>query len=234
MSYLQNMTPSDLEDAVKKDLPLFISAGSIEYHGSQLPLGTDLFITEGVLREIEKRTEIVVAPAFTFCPTGFMVSGPENGTVDIRIGTFIEYCSEILSSYKKMGFKHIYILVHHQGGNIRKFLETAIFQLDSYSLYEDYGNGWWTKRVPTEKQCEIKVLPAVFGEEVTKEFFGHGGEGETQPIMALYPELVHMEKFTDHEAFWNESAVNANKKDADRALAQLIDLWVEKIKNNKL
>ena len=234
MPYLQNMTPSDLKSAVERDLPLFVSAGSIEYHGSQLPLGTDLFICEGVLREVEKRTDIVIAPAFTFSPTGFMVSGPEKGTVDIRLGTFIEYCSEILSAYKKMGFKHIYVVVHHQGGNIGRFLQIAVEQLNSYSLYEEFGNGWWTNKTPTDNTCEIKVVPAVFGEEVTKEFFGHGGEGETQPIMALYPELVHMERLTDNEAFWNQSAVDANKADAGRALELLVEQWIKKIENNQV
>ena len=102
MPYLQNMKPSELKEAVDKNVPLMVSVGSIEYHGSQLPLGTDLLIIEGLLRELEKKTEIVVAPPFTFSPTGYMVSGEDRGTVDIHIGTFIEYCSQILSAYKGM------------------------------------------------------------------------------------------------------------------------------------
>ena len=42
MAYLQNMCPSELKAAAENGAPLMIAAGSIEYHGSQLPLGTDL------------------------------------------------------------------------------------------------------------------------------------------------------------------------------------------------
>lgn len=229
MAYLQNMTPKDLTEAVNRKVPLLVSAGTIEYHGSQLPIGTDLLIVEGLLRELEKRADIVVAPPFIMSPNGYMVSGPEKGTVDIRIGTFIEYCSEILSAYKKMGFKKIYVLVHHQGGNIKRYLEIALEQINSYSSYEDNGYGWWTDRKTVKNDCDIEIAPAVFGEDVLKEFFGHGGEGETQPIMALYPELVHLENLTDNEAWWNLSVTDANKKDADRAMQQLIKNWLEKL-----
>lgn len=229
MAYLQNMTPKDLTEAVNRKVPLFISAGTIEYHGSQLPLGTDLLIVEGLLRELEKQADIVVAPPFIMSPNGYMVSGPEKGTVDIRIGTFIEYCSEILSAYKKMGFKKIYVLVHHQGGNIKRFLEIALEQINSYSAYEDAGYGWWTDKKDLKNDCDIEITPAVFGQEVLKEFFGHGGEGETQPIMALYPELVHLENLTDNEAWWNLSVADANKQDADRAMRQLVKNWLEKL-----
>ena len=229
MAYLQNMTPKDLTEAVNRKVPLFISAGTIEYHGSQLPLGTDLLIVEGLLRELEKQADIVVAPPFIMSPNGYMVSGPEKGTVDIRIGTFIEYCSEILSAYKKMGFKKIYVLVHHQGGNIKRFLEIALEQINSYSTYEDAGYGWWTDKKDLKNDCDIEITPAVFGQEVLKEFFGHGGEGETQPIMALYPELVHLENLTDNEAWWNLSVTDANKQDADRAMRQLVKNWLEKL-----
>lgn len=229
MPYLQNMTPSDLKEAVKKDLPLFIAAGSIEYHGSQLPLGTDLFIVEGVLREIEKKTDIVIAPSFTFCPTGYMVSGADKGTVDVRIGTFIEYCSEILSSYKNMGFKHIYVLTHHQCNSVIRYLDIAIEQINAYSRYEDLGYGWWTNKVKNEKDFVIKAVPTVFGEDVAKEFFGHGGKGETQPVMALYPELVQMDKLTADEAFWNSTAAESDKQASEKALELLVNQWVDKI-----
>lgn len=42
MPYIQTMCPAELKAAMEAGLPLFIAAGSIEYHGSQLPLGTDI------------------------------------------------------------------------------------------------------------------------------------------------------------------------------------------------
>ena len=229
MAYLQNMLPSDLKSAVENNVPLFVSCGSIEYHGSQLPLGTDLLIIEGILRELDKLTDIVIAPSFTFSPTGFMVSGADKGTVDVRLGTFISQVADVLNCYKKMGFKHIYVLTHHQGGNIKRFVEIAVEQINSYGLYEYAGEAWWTEQKKAPNNCEIKVMHAYAGAEVSKDFFGHGGKGETQPILALYPELVHFEKFSDNEAFWNKDALESNKENSDKALKTVLNAWKKEL-----
>lgn len=227
MGYLQNMCPDDLKAAIE-EFPLFIATGTIEFHGSQLPLGTDLIITEGIIREIEKRTNVIVAPSFSFCPTGYMVSGPNNGTADIHIGTFIEYCSEILLSYKKMGFRKIYVIVHHQSDSIAKYLECAVDQVNLYSLNEEYGDGWWTNKKEITQTCEIKIMPAVFGSKSVKETFGgHGGVGETQAIMALSPDSIMMNNIKESEPWWNSNACKADKIEADKKMNELIVSWLE-------
>jgi len=231
MPYIQSMCPSELEDALKKKSPLFISAGSVEYHGSQLPLGTDLLIIEGLLREIEKRVPIVIAPPFTYSPTGYMVSGTDKGTVDISVDGFVNYCSEILSAYVKMGFETIYLLVHHQGGSVGSMLQTAALKINAYDLYRELGEGWWTDGVKQKSPCRIEVAGALFGDDVLDAFGGHGGKGETQAIMAFYPELVHMEKLTEDEPFWNETVNEANVANARNAMEKLVSAWVEKLKD---
>ena len=230
MPYIQTMCPAELKAAMEAGLPLFIAAGSIEYPGSQLPLGTDVLIIEGILREIEKRTPIVVAPPFVYSPTGYMVSGPEEGTVDIGIDPFVAHCAEILRAYSRMGFSSIRLLVHHQGGNIGTLLKTAALKAGAYSLYQELGGGWWTRREAAPHPCRIEVMPAVFGDTVSQAFGGHAGKGETQAILALYPELVHMENLTDQEPWWNETAKDARAQDARREMDQLIDRWVEKLR----
>ena len=230
MPYLQAMGPDELKQAVENKWPLFVTAGSIEYHGSQLPLGTDLLIVEGIVREIEKRVPIVAAPPFAYSPTGYMVSGPDKGTVDISVSGFVAYCAEILQAYSRMGFETIYVLVHHQGGNVGAMLKTAALSIGGYPQYRELGEGWWTERKKPARPCRIEVTPAVFGEGVTQAFGGHGGKGETQAILALYPELVHMERLGEAEAWWNESVKDADAAEARREMEKLIDRWVEKLK----
>ena len=231
MADLNRMTPRELKNAVQKGFPLFVATGSTEYHGSQLPLGTDSMITEGIIRKIEEREEIVVAPTFHFCPTGNMVSGAETGTVDVKIGTFIAYCADVLLSYQKMGFRKIYVLVHHQGGNIAAFLECALKQVNQYSLYERYGDGWWTDRKQIDKESQIEIVPAVFGDdEIRSAFGGHGGVGETQAILALFPQTVKMEDFSENEPWWNETALCADRANAEESMERLIELWLKKIR----
>ncbi len=222
MPYLQHMTPKELHTAVAENCPLLIAVGTIEYHGSQLPLGTDLLLVEGLLRELEKRADVVVAPSFIYSPNGYAVSGPEMGTVDISVDCFISHCAEILTAYSRMGFRDIRVFVHHQGGSIRKFIETAVLKTGMYSHQDVLGDGWWTeKKVPDF--ANIQVCDTVIGDaEILQAFGGHGGKGETQAILATNPELVKMENLTDSEPWWNATAPQADKAQAEACFEKLI------------
>ncbi len=225
MPYLINMCPKDFEKAINEQLPLLVPVGSVEFHGSQLPFGTDLFITEGICREIEKRVPTVVAPSFTFSPTGYAVSGPDKGTVDIDVDIFMNHCYEILKNYKAMGFKKIIVVVHHQGGNIAKLIETQIMKLNLYNTYKEAGVSWWSEKRKVNN-CSISVLPATLD---TGAFPGHGGKGETEAIMAVLPQLVQMDNFKNNDPFWNENAKESNKENADKQLEEVINAWIEKL-----
>lgn len=225
MPYIAQMTPKELRQAVEKQWPLLIPAGSVEYHGDQLPLGTDLLIVEGVLREIDKRVGVVIAPPFAYSPTGYMVSGAEQGTVDVNVEVFVAHCAEILKAYKAMGFRDIRVLVHHQGGNIGALVKTAALKINAYEEYRAYGGGWWTERREPEQPCRIEAVPTIIGG--TQAFGGHGGKGETQAVMALYPELVRLENVSGRQPFWNESVTKADPEEARREMRTVIDAWVK-------
>ena len=222
--FLTEMLPHQLEDAVRKKLPLIAAVGSVEYHGGQLPLGTDLFITEMVAKGIEKRIPCVVALSFVFSPTGYAVSGPEKGTVDISVSLFTDYCAEILENYDRMGFERIIVLVHHQGGNIAPMINTAVMERRMYSVKDEKGYGWWTAG-DRPVRANIEVLPAMLD---THFFGGHGGKGETEAVMASRPELVDMERFKKG-IWWNDTAPQADADYARECLDTLLGRWAEKL-----
>ncbi len=230
MAYLQYMTPKDLQAAVAENRPLLIAVGTMEYHGSQLPLGTDLLLVEGVLREMEKRADVVVAPSFIYSPNGYAVSGPEMGTVDISVDCFINHCSEILTAYSRMGFRDIRLFIHHQGANIRKFLETAVLKIGMYNHKQALGDGWWTDK-KTPEFANIRVCPTILGEpEIVAAFGGHGGKGETQAMLATNPDTVKMEYLTDDEPWWNATVAQADKTQADACFEIVIQNQLEELR----
>lgn len=204
-----------------------IAAGSIEYHGSQLPLGTDLLIIEGLLREIDKKHPIVIAPSFVYSPTGHAVSDPEDGTVDISVDCFINHCGEILKNYEQMGFEKIIVLVHHQRGNIATIIQTAILKFNMYEVSNELGAGSWTKNLQRTSKTNIEIQNALLG---SAEFGGYGGRGETEAIMVLYPDLVHLENLGENEVWWNESVNEATVSKANEQMNIIVDKWVEKLK----
>ena len=46
--YLIHMRPEQIQDAVRRNVPVVMPAGCIEYHGSHLPVDTDFLIASSV------------------------------------------------------------------------------------------------------------------------------------------------------------------------------------------
>ena len=54
--------PRELEEAKKNRTPVVIPGGTIEYHGPSCGYGCDTLIVEGLLNELAKRRDIIIAP----------------------------------------------------------------------------------------------------------------------------------------------------------------------------
>ncbi len=49
---LVKMRPEELKDAVKRNIPIIMAAGVVEYHGPHLPIGTDFLIANAVCERV--------------------------------------------------------------------------------------------------------------------------------------------------------------------------------------
>ncbi len=104
MLYIENQ----IRGAVSKRLPIVIPSGLIEFHGEHLPVGVDLFFVQDIMRMVKQKTDAVFAPPVCYCPTGFAVSGLEDGTVDIDLTSFKNYVQNITASYFNIVIKNYY------------------------------------------------------------------------------------------------------------------------------
>lgn len=225
MSDLSRMRPAELAQAVAARQPLLVPTGTLEYHGGQLPLGTDGLITELFAQALARRTPAVVAPPLPLQPTGYAVSGPGQGTLDIPPELFAAYSREQLAGYAAMGFPRIIVLLHHQSGNMTALLEAARLSATMYTAWRRLGEGWWTRGLRDDggrvEYCPVTLDTGFFG--------GHGGQGETEALLALAPELVDLRRCDGDEPFWNRTAAQADPDRAARQLEELLGRWVEKL-----
>lgn len=74
---LFDMRPHQCEKAKEERRPLFLGAGTIEYHGEHLPLCVDTLCVLAPLDELEKRIDCVIAPPLWYGPASYAVAGPE-------------------------------------------------------------------------------------------------------------------------------------------------------------
>ena len=79
---LTHMRPEQVQDAVRRDVPVLMAAGCVEYHGPHLPIGTDTLIASAVCERAERRAECVLMPPLAMAPTMAWARGPEEGEID--------------------------------------------------------------------------------------------------------------------------------------------------------
>src|SRR5947209_12604506 len=100
---LKEILPHQLGRAVTEGWPLLVPAGCVEFHGYHLALGTDTLFVEALCERIAGRAPAVVAPTIDYGPTGYALSGPDRGTIDVAGEAFGGYVKEVLRNFWEMG-----------------------------------------------------------------------------------------------------------------------------------
>ncbi len=122
MDFLELAKTLKIERSRCRKLVVILPIGSLEYHGWKLPLGTDTFIAEGLVRKCLKRNNneennicTAIAPPVYYGFSHEWIG--KGGTVSIDPALFIEYIDEILSSMRKSVGADKIIIVNGHGGN---------------------------------------------------------------------------------------------------------------------
>ena len=143
---LENAYPEQLEEAKKKNIPLFIPVGTIEYHSAHLPLGTDTQVAFHTLERLEKTRDIIIAPPVWYGPSSYAVRGPEGNSVDMDGTVLNATMYNIYMSLLKSGFRRIYTVIAHQTEDFNP-TETACLDASRRVIFkfleETRGIGWW-------------------------------------------------------------------------------------------
>jgi len=200
MQYLM-MRPEQIRDAVKRQVPVVICAGSVEFHGPQEPIGTDYLIAQAVIERVEKKCECIVMPPLPFSPTMFWAAGPEDGEFNFDGDALSTYAKEILKGLLAIGFRRIYILQHHQGPEGLPCIALTKAAADAkYEIAGKHTHGWGRQDdFPIENlfSCITIAFIGTFSghhPELGECPVGHGGKGETQLIWGQYPETIDLER----------------------------------------
>jgi creatinine amidohydrolase len=237
---LQHLLPHQLKKAIEEGWPLLVPSGCIEYHGPHMALGLDTIIVEELLTRVAKRVNCVVAPPFWYGPTGYAVTGPDKGTMDVSTERFGRHVKDVLSSLWQVGFKWIIVGVHHQGldGPESLAIRQAAAEVTFERTYAERGNGWWghapmpiNDRVFERIQVWPSVLPVAAEQGVV--ISDHAGYYETSLLLAAHPELVEMKRL-GMDAPWYCTTSNSKSREAsvtsgEQMWQTMVTAWVEDI-----
>ena len=159
---------------------ILLPTGATEQHGRHLPLDTDVFLSEEVCLEVDRRApdKILVLPPITDGLNLLHIDFPS--TVYIEPETFIAFCLNITMSVAYHGFEKI-LLVSGHGSNaplIDLIARKTILQTESLCFACNYATFLWDK----------------FSEIRESEIAAHADEFETSLYLHLAPERVQMDK----------------------------------------
>ncbi len=183
----QEYTSPELGRLAARGAVVIVPVGAIEQHGPHLPVDTDIRAASEVARRAaEAVTEfpVLVAPPLPFGVSPHHMAFP--GTITLTTDTFIAVVSDICRSIASHGFRRILILNGH-GGN------GGLVNVIAQRLSEG-PDGVWVAAA-TYFSMIADDLRAI-GES---DFGGmsHACEMETSLLLALRPDLVHMELAED-------------------------------------
>lgn len=238
---LKHMRPHQLRDAVAHGLPLLVPAGCIELHGPHMALGHDTLIVEAVCARLTQRVPCVIAPSIEYGPTGYALSGPEDGTIDVDYAAFGQYSKSLLRTFCEMGFRTIVVMIMHQGmdGPLALALRKGASELAFERALETRPRGWWGTSRPTaaddkETWGRIHVRPMILPAAMPPANGDHAGYYETSFLLAAHPDLVE-QQLLDADAPWycemdkRLSSATASAAFGEEMLTAVVAAWVDEL-----
>ncbi len=202
----KELTPQEFRERMKKAPVAYLPLGTLEWHGEHMPLGTDSIQPEGLFPLIAEKVGGIVFPTLFLGPDrkdvidgktyyGMDAIGQtrtdEKLKYDLQVlagscywveeEIFENIFRSILAQMQRVGFK---VLVAHGHGP-----STMFFINHSEEFYKDFG----IKCIHCWAFYDDQNIDQQYDDFQT----GHGGVNETSTIMALRPDLVHLERIKD-------------------------------------
>ncbi len=112
---IQDITMTEFVRYLKETRTLIIPIGTVEEHGSHLPLSTDTMVVWEMVKEVERRVPVFLAPPIHY---GVCTSTSQHpGTIGISFDTLRGLLKDIvISSYEK-GLRRFFLISGHAGGS---------------------------------------------------------------------------------------------------------------------
>jgi len=174
---LENITMADFKKHLKKTKTIIFPFGTIEEHGTHLPLNTDTLIVYEVLKRLIRKRKVFLAPPVYYgvCTT----TKQHPGTISITPETLRKLTLDLVTDAYKKGLRNFLLISGHGGGlhmyALKEVAEIVIEELKGIriAVISPYD-------ILYEELSELAETPNDL----------HAGEIETSLILALAPELV--------------------------------------------
>lgn len=176
---IAELTWQELDAATDETSTLLLPVGSTEQHGHHMPLGVDTYMPEAICRRVAECHPCLLAPSIPYGVSPHHTFKP--GTVTVESETFRRYVRDVCRSTGEWGIENVLLVNGHYlvqdpeleivVRDLRVDHDMRAFHIPLITLFEDVAR-------------EIRESELSF----------HASEFETSMMLALFPDLVHMDR----------------------------------------
>jgi creatinine amidohydrolase/Fe(II)-dependent formamide hydrolase-like protein len=184
--YLPYLTSPEIAALPKDNAAVVLSVASIEQHGPHLPCVTDSLVGQTLLglalERLPSEAQVWVVPPLCYGKSN--EHRPFAGTLTLSAQTLAAVVRDIALSVARAGFKRLVLLNSH-GGN------PPVLDYIARDLHEETGMQLFSIMISRMGLRD----PVTDPDELAWGM--HAGESETSWVLALAPELVHMDRIAE-------------------------------------
>jgi creatinine amidohydrolase len=178
--WFDELSMKEAEKAAKEGKVVIIPCGSVEEHGSHLPLCTDSLQAEYVAVEAARKAGCLVAPPLKYGVCNSTRNFP--GTITITFDSLRSIVTDILEDFIRNGFKRLLVITGHAGRSHMTAVKLA-------------AKAALTNHVNEENRPRIMVCSDYdFAFDLKGKDFderdSHAGTIETSRVMSIRPDLI--------------------------------------------
>lgn len=196
--------PQDIANAFGQGAPAVVPIGALEWHGSHLPLGTDLLIAEAFSSRLSKLIAGVLLPAFV-TPTSAL---PHPFSLQVGTEGYRIAMDDTLGTLARAGAQTIVVVTgHYSPGHEIELYEAAMRVMDDNPGVKVFAGA------PLEPIGNPALLD-------------HAGRIETALLLATRPDLVRLDALNEHEpAVLGENPLLATPEEGEALFVRGLAAW---------
>ena len=189
----KNMTYKEVENLDRTKTIFLMALSPLETHGEHLPLGTDLIISEELLKIYYEKLDEKY-PDYNIVKLPSLALGasllPIDGSIEIKARNLEKLLYDISVNLKKLGFKYLILADNHGGPAHQMAIESACYKARkkvSFRLIDPF-NYFFKLMIKKDKKL-LDKLNSQEG-EIGDDKDLHAGNNETSVMLYLSPENV--------------------------------------------
>lgn len=230
----ERMRPGQIQEAIRRGLPLLVPVGVLEYHGPQNPVGTDALIAEGIARRVGAKVDCVVAPTIFYGYTGEWAGGIREGEIHVDGTALYRFVKPMLAAFYNQGWRRIYVICHHQGPQGVTMLSYQRAATEAAMEYgREHGGVGWSKSPDLRGAVFSRVKVVSDSEFSPVGYGGHGGKDETAAMMHLYPTTVDLGELKGKVPAWAADAHEATPELGAKIAEKIVDSWAAELRKGR-